>query len=119
MPTAARPGHVTSEVHPQDPLQAIWVAGFATLPDALRYVTAGFVDTAAEPVVTAQLSRGDTTSFAGAEYLVFFHRPGGAPALLSVARCHSDLHLVVGSCGYQLLLTVNTTPPASEPGLLR
>lgn len=104
-----RPGHVTSEVHPGDPLQEISVAGFAGLSEALRFVEGGFATGGVEPKLAATLRRGSTVSFAGASYLVFYHVYEGAPALLSLVRAHQDLHLVVGSCGFQLLVGVRTT----------
>jgi len=110
-----KPAHVTSEVHPGDPLQEIVVAGFATQAEALRFVAEGFSPTAVPPKLTEELTRGRTVSFAGASYLVFYHVWEGKPALLALTRVHADLHLLVGSCGFQMTLGVRT--PASLPPL--
>ena len=105
------PGHVTNNVHSGDPVQEIAVAGFVTPQEALQFVEAGFVG---KPAFTAKLARGESASFAGASFLVFFWIQDGKPTLFSVTRCHADLHLVVGSCGYQFLLGVNPSAAAEQ-----
>jgi hypothetical protein len=109
----ASPGHVTNNVHPGDPVQQVAVAGFATVQEALQFVEAGLGD-APKPLFAAKLAREQTASFAGASFLVFFWEQDGKPTLFALARCHADLHLVIGSCGYQFQLGVNTTAAATQ-----
>lgn len=108
-------GYVTSGVHPGDPLKEIHVVGFETVKEALRFVDGGFEKGDLTPKVDAVLSRGQDVGFAGAHFLVFFHVWESKPELLSIARCHADLHLVVGSCGFQLTLSVQLVAPAEAP----
>ena len=109
----ARPGFVSNNVNPGDPVQEVAVVGFSTLQEALQFVEAGFEAKALKPVFEVRLLRGRSVSFAGASFLVFHHQdPQGKSTLLSRTRCHADLSLAIGSCGYQFLLTIN--PPVSQ-----
>jgi len=116
-----KPGYLTDVVVPGDPVQELQVAGFTGAEAALRFCAEGF--RGAAPVFQETLRRGDSVSFAGASHVVFYHRDAdGRPALLSVTRCHADLHLLVGFCGYQLQLSANLPAPPAPPaprGLLR
>jgi hypothetical protein len=110
-----RAGYVTNNVHPGDPVQEVSVAGFATLQEALQFSEAGFVADAHKPVFLTTLPRGSSVGFAGASYLAFYHLDHDTrPTLLSITRGHADLHLVIGSCGYQFLLSVNTAAAAPQ-----
>jgi hypothetical protein len=111
------PGTITNAVHPGDPVQQTTVVGFVSLQDALKFVANDFQIGGLEPRFNTVLKRGDSTRFAGANYLVFYYLDAEQkPALLSIARCHGDLHLVFGSCGFQFLLSVKTEPaPAQYP----
>ncbi len=114
-------GYVSSAVHPGDPLKEIRVVGFVTQEEALSFVNGGFEKGNLTPRIEAALTRGQHAAFAGAHFLVFYHLWEGKPELLSLARCHADLHLVLGSCGFQLTLGVITVaqptaaPPQSRP----
>ena len=110
-----RAGFVTNNVHPGDPVQEVTIAGFATLQEALQFSEAGFTMDAHKPVFLANLPRGSSVGFAGASHLVFYYLDHDAkPTLLSITRCHADLHLVIGSCGYQFLLNVNTSAATTQ-----
>ncbi|HOX46222.1 MAG TPA: hypothetical protein PK668_21640 [Myxococcota bacterium] len=116
-----KPGFLTDLVVPGDPVQELEVAGFKSAGEALGFAQGGLHGGA--PVFAGTLRRGDSLSFTGASHVVFYHRgAGGEPELLSVTRCHADLHLLVGFCGYQLQLSANLpAPPAPqvEHGLWR
>jgi len=105
-----KPGYVTNDVHPGDPVQQVSVTGFATAAEATRFVEDGFVKGTETPVFETTLLRGASARFAGASFLVFFRLEQGTPRLLSLTRCHEDLRLVIHSCGFQFLLGVNTSP---------
>lgn len=109
------PGWITSAVHPGDPLQQIRVTGFRTQGDALRFVQDGFPAPGPTVVVDAVLARGQSARFGEASYLVLSHQDANRQVqLLSLTRSHGDLHLVVGSCGYQVLVNVDLGAPPSE-----
>ena len=114
-PDAAKPGTVTSRVHPGDPLKVLTVVGFESLEDALGYLKHGFVDDTQQLRVKASLGRGDTVSFDKASYLaVYAPNEAGKMVLLSLLRCHADLALTLGSCGYQLQVGVELPAAAGE-----
>jgi len=110
-----RPGTITNNGHPGNPVQEVLVAGFAEQTDALAFVAGGFDFGKRKPVVKAALRRGASVKFAGASFLVFYYQVApGPPTLLSITRCHEDLHLVIESCGYQFLLGVRTSAPEQK-----
>jgi len=114
-PVSSGPGHITNDVHPGDPVQVVSVAGFDKMGEALRFVQGGFAARGAKPLFKSKLPRGESLRFAPASFLVFYyHDDKQQPVLLSVSRCHADLHLTIGSCGFQFLLGVDTSPPAPD-----
>lgn len=114
---SAGPGHISNNVHPGDPVQEVAVAGFDSQEEALRFVQGGFATKDVKLRFKTLLSRGDSVGFEGASHLVFYYFDDERrPVLLSITRCHADLHLVIGSCGYQFLLGVKLGPaPAEKP----
>jgi len=87
--------------------------------EALRFVQDGFPAETATVVVDAVLTRGQSTRFGDASFLVLTTLDASRqPQLLSLTRSHGDLHLTIGSCGYQVLLNVDTAS-ALSPGMLR
>ena len=102
-------GHITNDVHPGDPVQETVIAGFATRAEAVQFIDAGFVPGNLKPTLATKLARGQTVNFTGSEWLVFyFVDDQGQRELLSLTRVHADLHLIIGSCGFQFLLNVYT-----------
>ena len=109
-----RPGTITNMVVPGDPVQKLELAGFATAKEAQQFLQEGLQG--GRPVLRATLQRGESAALGTATHVVFYyHEDDGRPTLLSLTRCHADLHLVAGFCGFQFLLTVNMPqPPAAE-----
>ena len=119
----ARPGSIANRMNPGDPIAQVVVAGFPDLASAAAFVDAAFVAGKTPPVFQQTLARGQSVRFVDAArpleaaYLViYFHDEHGRPVLLSMTRAHTDIPLAIGSCGYQVLLGVDTgAAPGAAP----